>query len=61
MHHLSLRVYFVETAREEHRTVQAGVERAQVVDVVVFYLYLAHFTVPYVSSAAHQLVESLVA
>ena len=58
---LSFGVYFIKTAWEQHRTIEAGIESAQIVDIIVFHIYFAHFTVPDVFSFSDQLVETILA
>ena len=41
--------------------IQAGIESAQIVDIIVFHIYFAHFTVPDVFSFSDQLVETILA
>ena len=59
MHDFSFSVYLVKATWEKHGAVQAGIEGAQVINVIVFHLYLTHFTVPHVSSVRYQLVETV--
>ena len=61
MHDFSFSVYLVKATWEKHGAVQAGIEGAQVINVIVFHLYLTHFTVPDLSSVRYQLVETVFA
>ena len=61
VYHLSFGVYFIKAAWEQHRTIQAGIESTQIVDIIVFHIYFAHFTVPSVFSFSDQLVETILA
>ena len=57
----ALRVLLVERAREEHRAVEARIERAEVVDVQRLHLYLAQHVVPCLASTSLHSVEIVVA
>ena len=61
MNRLSVGVDLVEAVGEQSRTVEARVECAQMVDVVVLYLNLAQHLVPTVAALLLNAVEVAVA
>ena len=61
MYGLAVSVYLIQTAGKENRTVQTAVEGTQVVDIVVFYLYLTQGLVPGVTSISHYIVKASIA
>ena len=61
MHGLSLRIAFIERTGEEQRAIQAGVERAQLIQRATVHLYPTQYLVPGFAPFCHQLVERLTA
>ena len=61
MYDFALHILLVERAWEEHRAVEARIERAEVVDVLRLHLYLAQHVVPCLASARLHSVEIVVA
>src|SRR5690606_247646 len=59
MDNLAVAVDFIESAGEEYRTVKAGIEGTQVIDVVVFYLDTAKHVIPSSSPLFGHAVEGV--
>ena len=60
VHHLALGVDLVEPAREQHRPVQAAVECAQAIHVIVLHLYAAQHLVPALATLVHDFVKAVI-
>ena len=50
MHHVSFGIYLIETSGEQYRTIQAGVECTQMVDIIVFHFDTSQNVVPYLAA-----------
>ena len=61
VHRLSVSADFIEAAGEKHRAVEAGIEGAQAVYVVVFNLDASEHLVPFVAAFLFDGVEIVVA
>ena len=56
MNDISFRVYFVEASGEKYRTIQAGVESTQMVDIIIFHFDASQNVVPYLTAFCRNLV-----
>ena len=61
MNRIAVFVDFVEASWEEHRPIEAAVERTQMVDIVVFHLDTAQHLVPTMAPLRHDFIEIAVA
>ena len=61
MNRIAFFVDFVEATWEEHRPIEAAVERAQMVDIVVFHLDTAQHLVPTMAPLRHDFIKIAVA
>src|SRR5690606_6419644 len=59
MDDLAVTVDFIESAGEEYRTVKAGIEGTQVIDVIVFHLDAAKYVIPSSSPLFGNAVEGV--
>ena len=50
VHHVSFGIYLIETSGEQYRTIQAGVECTQMVDIIVFHFDTSQYIVPYLAA-----------
>ena len=50
VHNVSFGIYFIEASGEQYRTIQAGVECTQMVDIIVFHFDTSQNVVPYLAA-----------
>ena len=58
---LALGIQLVETAGEEYRAVQAAIERAQVVDIIILDLDTSQYLVPAFAAGSFYLLQRTLA
>ena len=56
MNDITFRIYFVEASGEKYRTIQAGVESTQMVDIVIFHFDASQNIIPHFTSLGCNLV-----
>ena len=61
MNDITFRIYFVEASGEKYRTIQAGVESTQMVDIVIFHFDASQNIIPHFTSFGCNLVYIIAA